>query len=251
MAESDYHIGRSFTGHEIEDNCPCFKAPCGLVADVAPDCPQHAPEAVHTIRQSHPAFLCPALVEEAREAVLLRNLTEEISAEGAPPGEPVGAPLTVAAQPSDAGTATPSAEPVLSVCPNCGDVALREPYDIGSGPELSCADCEWCWGMDGQELKPLVSPGAHVTLRALAAHRDGRQVSLNHETGEWTIDGEVIHTRPFSELRDDLCSRLSEERVQVVARILEIETLPPDPDRTAEWRKLNIRMSEIDKTLRP
>ena len=42
-----------------------------------------------------------------------------------------------------------------SACPSCGTVAEREPYDMGSGPELACADCEWCWGADGQPLKPL------------------------------------------------------------------------------------------------
>ena len=40
-------------------------------------------------------------------------------------------------------------------CPHCGTVAVREPYDIGSGPELSCSNCEWCWGALGQPLKPL------------------------------------------------------------------------------------------------
>jgi hypothetical protein len=45
---------------------------------------------------------------------------------------------------------------IESKCPNCGDVAPREPYDIGSGPELSCASCEWCWGANGQDLLPLV-----------------------------------------------------------------------------------------------
>lgn len=44
---------------------------------------------------------------------------------------------------------------VTSACPTCGDVAERETYDIGSGPELSCASCEWCWGAEGQPLKPL------------------------------------------------------------------------------------------------
>lgn len=44
---------------------------------------------------------------------------------------------------------------VRSACPNCGDEVNRETYDIGSGPELSCASCEWCWGALGQPLKPL------------------------------------------------------------------------------------------------
>lgn len=40
-------------------------------------------------------------------------------------------------------------------CPSCGDTARRETFDIGSGPELSCYSCEWCWGAEGQDLKPL------------------------------------------------------------------------------------------------
>lgn len=43
-------------------------------------------------------------------------------------------------------------------CPSCGVVADREAYDIGSGPEVSCANCEWCWGVEGQDLKPLQWP---------------------------------------------------------------------------------------------
>lgn len=41
-------------------------------------------------------------------------------------------------------------------CPACGaDATSQEPYDIGSGPELSCPLCECCWGAEGQPLKPL------------------------------------------------------------------------------------------------
>lgn len=47
---------------------------------------------------------------------------------------------------------------VTSACPNCDAVEARRPYDIGSGPELSCARCEWCWGAVGQPLKPYVPP---------------------------------------------------------------------------------------------
>lgn len=42
-----------------------------------------------------------------------------------------------------------------SACPSCGVVAWRQTYDIGSGPELSCASCEWCWGAEGQELQEI------------------------------------------------------------------------------------------------
>ena len=44
---------------------------------------------------------------------------------------------------------------ITSACPTCGTVAERETYDIGSGPELACSNCEWCWGADGQDLKPI------------------------------------------------------------------------------------------------
>lgn len=37
-------------------------------------------------------------------------------------------------------------------CPSCGEMAIGHPYDIGSGPEFSCINCEWCWGAYGQEL---------------------------------------------------------------------------------------------------
>lgn len=46
-------------------------------------------------------------------------------------------------------------EAITSECPSCGLEASREPYDIGSGPELSCNACEWCWGAEGQDLQPL------------------------------------------------------------------------------------------------
>lgn len=43
---------------------------------------------------------------------------------------------------------------MTTACPSCGAVAERRTYDIGDGPELSCASCEWCWGADGQTLRP-------------------------------------------------------------------------------------------------
>lgn len=43
-------------------------------------------------------------------------------------------------------------------CPNCGIVNDRPTYDIGSGPELCCLHCDWCWGYGGQELKPYCPP---------------------------------------------------------------------------------------------
>ena len=63
------HIGRSWTGHHIEDACPCPKAPCGLVdaMTIDPDCNQHSMTAAKSIRQMHRADDCPAQPEESTE----------------------------------------------------------------------------------------------------------------------------------------------------------------------------------------
>lgn len=49
-------------------------------------------------------------------------------------------------------------------CPSCGTVATRRAYDIGSGPELSCANCEWCWGAEGQDLSPVSLQGVRQAI---------------------------------------------------------------------------------------
>lgn len=55
------HISRSFNDTHLEDNCPCKKAPCGLVDNtgVNKDCPEHAVERTKTMRQIHTAADCP------------------------------------------------------------------------------------------------------------------------------------------------------------------------------------------------
>lgn len=57
---------------------------------------------------------------------------------------------------------------IRSECPSCGLVAVRETYDIGngSGPELSCSSCEWCWGASGQDLVPIDPVKVRTELRA-------------------------------------------------------------------------------------
>jgi hypothetical protein len=61
---------------------------------------------------------------------------------------------------------------VQSACPSCGKTARRQTYDVGSGPELSCAWCEWCWGAEGQSLKDIPVPkvAAWQTAQATADH---------------------------------------------------------------------------------
>jgi hypothetical protein len=55
------HIGRSWSGTRIEDDCPCPKAGCGLVSSQSTDagCSHHPFGAAKTIRQAHPAERCP------------------------------------------------------------------------------------------------------------------------------------------------------------------------------------------------
>jgi hypothetical protein len=57
----NWHIGRSWYGHPLEEVCPCPKEPCGLieVAKADPDCPQHAWERAKSMRQGHPPEKCP------------------------------------------------------------------------------------------------------------------------------------------------------------------------------------------------
>lgn len=61
LGDGEWHVGRSWSEHPLEDDCRCPKAACGLVifGRIDPSCERHA--AVQTIRQSHPASECPAL----------------------------------------------------------------------------------------------------------------------------------------------------------------------------------------------
>lgn len=59
------HYGRSWTGHPLEDDCPCRKEPCGLVSTPDPACDQHAGS--KTMRQNHRAELCPVPAKERHD----------------------------------------------------------------------------------------------------------------------------------------------------------------------------------------
>jgi len=58
---SGAHVGRAWTGTRIEDECPCPKAPCGLVdtSQTDPACEHHPVVRGKSIRQGHPADECP------------------------------------------------------------------------------------------------------------------------------------------------------------------------------------------------
>lgn len=60
-----HHIGRSWTGHHLEDECECPQEACGLVNmdNAFAACPQHGWEAAKTMRQIHLADNCPALIK--------------------------------------------------------------------------------------------------------------------------------------------------------------------------------------------
>lgn len=67
--ENNVHIGRSWSGHSLEDVCPCVQEPCGLVrvSDINPACPEHSPGRSKTIRQRHYAGQCPKIEAAAQE----------------------------------------------------------------------------------------------------------------------------------------------------------------------------------------
>ena len=57
------HAGRGWSGTAIEDECPCPKAPCGLVDldNISEECTEHPFSRTKTLRQGHPAWQCPEL----------------------------------------------------------------------------------------------------------------------------------------------------------------------------------------------
>lgn len=57
VVTTNHHFGRAWSGHAIEDACPCTKAPCGLVSEPSAECTQHT--GAKSTRQSHPADACP------------------------------------------------------------------------------------------------------------------------------------------------------------------------------------------------
>lgn len=54
------HVARAWFDHEMEEGCPCPKAPCGFVilGEFSPDCFIH--DLSKTIRQGHWEDQCPA-----------------------------------------------------------------------------------------------------------------------------------------------------------------------------------------------
>lgn len=53
------HVGRSWSGHRIEDACPCHQAECGLVDSIALHCDEHSAPFERTLRQIHLPADCP------------------------------------------------------------------------------------------------------------------------------------------------------------------------------------------------
>lgn len=61
MPPRTLHIGRSWTGHEIEDECPCPQTVCGLidVTQTVPECEHHPVDRAQSVRQGHYSDECP------------------------------------------------------------------------------------------------------------------------------------------------------------------------------------------------
>ncbi|MEO3860917.1 hypothetical protein [Acrocarpospora sp. B8E8] len=70
------HRGRSWSGHPLEDECPCPQEPCGLVdpGNAAPDCVQHGRNhPAKTMRQGHAADDCPGELDLSEMLRLVRE----------------------------------------------------------------------------------------------------------------------------------------------------------------------------------
>ena len=98
--------------------------------------------------------------------------------------------------------------PVTQTCPNCGESVTMIPYDIGSGQEMSCPSCEWCWGADGQDLKPLdhekLIREAHIITaksRAVAAARATGTDLIVEDYFQEVLDGADLWDEAHSYVR--------------------------------------------------
>lgn len=62
----NFHMGRSWSGHHMEDECPCPQEPCGLISrkKVVDNCPQHALGSSKTMRSIHLEEDCERIVAE-------------------------------------------------------------------------------------------------------------------------------------------------------------------------------------------
>lgn len=62
----DFHMGRSWSGHHMEDECPCPQEPCGLIArdKVVETCPQHYFGRSKTMRSIHRVEDCERITAE-------------------------------------------------------------------------------------------------------------------------------------------------------------------------------------------
>lgn len=76
-----YHIGRSWSGTRLEDDCPCEKATCGLVASIDDSCSQHSPFAIKTIRQIHAEDDCSGekMIDPKPRFLIEPDAEEELS----------------------------------------------------------------------------------------------------------------------------------------------------------------------------
>lgn len=66
-AQKVSHVGRSWSGHSMEDECPCPQEVCGLVQMNKADanCPQHALGTAKTMRQIHSPEKCEELIKSS------------------------------------------------------------------------------------------------------------------------------------------------------------------------------------------
>lgn len=77
MSVTNGHMGRAWSGHSIEDACPCPQEECGLVSTPDPSCGQHAYAAGKSMRQIHSAENCPSKDEAAAKRFYYQHFRNE------------------------------------------------------------------------------------------------------------------------------------------------------------------------------
>lgn len=180
------HIGRSFPGmsNDIEADCPCPKAPCGLVLEdeVTEACGQHHWSAAKTMRQSHPADACPG---PAAVSVSAAAPPPAVWGDGHPQLEAIAASVYERCTTGDGGIvhddprniAVAALAAVLAVLPPHTDRAavLREAANglAALGPLDSLVSAPAAWTEAIEALRRMADQIADDELRRLAAETAG------------------------------------------------------------------------------
>lgn len=92
-------------------------------------------------------------------------------------------------------------------CPQCGITVTMTPYDIGSGPEMSCPECEWCWGAEGQPLKDLPKIDAAMIEHMMRTQVEPQVAAQKMRERGMDVDTAFVNTDPSATGHQVACVR--------------------------------------------